>query len=180
MNYSRIWLSAFFLTAGFLFTSCSDGDSSTGSSDEPDPFEESLNKMSLREKVGQMFFVRPEALDTSIHWSHYSELVDYKLQKVNATMSAVNEDYPIGGMILFAHNIKDESQLVSFVKNIKLLNGSPLLAIDEEGGRVSRIANSENFDLPKYESMEAIARSGNPNDVYEAAFTIGSDRKSVV
>jgi len=175
MNYSRIWLSAFFLTAGFVLSSCSNSDSPVGSSEaENDPFEESLNKMSLREKVGQMFFVRPEALDTSIHWNHYNDLVDYKLQKVNETMLAVNEDYPIGGMILFAHNIENESQLVSFVKNIKLLNGSPLLAIDEEGGRVSRIANSENFDLPKYESMEAIARSGNPNDVYEAAFTIGS------
>ena len=175
MNYSRIWLSAFFLTAGFVLSSCSESDSSVGSSGvESDSIEDAIGKMSLREKVGQMFIVRPEALDTSIHWSHYSELVDYKLQKVNETMLAVNEDYPIGGMILFAHNIENESQLVSFVKNIKLLNGSPLLAIDEEGGRVSRIANSENFDLPKYESMEAIARSGNPNDVYEAAFTIGS------
>ena len=175
MKYSKIWLSAFVLAAGFILSSCSESDSSVGSSGvESDSIEDAIGKMSLREKVGQMFIVRPEALDTSIHWSHYSELVDYKLQKVNATMSAVNEDYPIGGMILFAHNIKDESQLVSFVKKIKTLNGSPLLAVDEEGGRVARIANSENFDLPKYESMEAIAKSGDPNDVYEAAFTIGS------
>ena len=67
--------------------------------------------MTLREKVGQMFFVRPEALDTGIHWNEYAELTDYKLQKVNKTMLAVNENYPVGGVILFAHNIENASQL---------------------------------------------------------------------
>ena len=30
------------------------------------------------------------------------------------------------------------------------------------------------FDVPKYESMEAIAKSGDPTEAYKAAFTIGS------
>ena len=124
---------------------------------EPSAEDSAIQKMSLREKVGQMFFVRPEALDTSIHWDEYAELPDYKLQKVNKTMRAVNKDYPIGGMILYAHNIVDETQLGNFIAEIRELNGSPLLAIDEEGGRVARIANNENFDVPKYESMAAIA-----------------------
>ena len=141
---------------------------------EPSVEDSAIQKMSLREKVGQMFFVRPEALDTSIHWDEYAELPDYKLQKVNKTMRAVNKDYPIGGMILYAHNIVDETQLGKFINEIRELNGSPLLAIDEEGGRVARIANNENFDVPKYESMAAIAESGDPEDAYEAAFTIGS------
>ena len=141
---------------------------------EPSAEDSAIQKMSLREKVGQMFFVRPEALDTSIHWDEYAELPDYKLQKVNKTMRAVNKDYPIGGMILYAHNIVDETQLKRFIEEIRELNGSPLLAIDEEGGRVARIANNENFDVPKYESMAAIAESGDPEDAYEAAFTIGS------
>ena len=143
-------------------------------SSEPSAEDSTIQKMSLREKVGQMFFVRPEALDTSIHWDEYAELPDYKLQKVNKTMRAVNKDYPIGGMILYAHNIVDETQLGKFINEIRELNGSPLLAIDEEGGRVARIANNENFDVPKYESMAAIAESGDPEDAYEAAFTIGS------
>ncbi len=143
---------------------------------DPDEYasERSVEKMSLREKVGTMFFVRPESMDTTIHWKEYTELTDHKLQKVNKTMLAVNKDYPIGGVILFAHNIDDESQLASFIKDIRELNGAPLLAIDEEGGRVARIANNDNFDVPKYESMAAIAKSGDPNDAYKAAFTIGS------
>lgn len=156
-------------------TNCGD-NTSTAPGDSSSDAQAVLNidKMTLREKVGQMFFVRPEALDTSIHWKAYTDLPDFKLQQVNKTMTAVNKDYPIGGMILYAHNIVDETQLASFIKGIRQLNGSPLLAIDEEGGRVARIANNENFDVPKYESMEAIAKSGDPNEANKAAFTIGS------
>ena len=157
---------------GLALAAC--GDNGSSASSEDSSIEKSIDKMSLREKVGQMFFIRPEALDTSIHWSEYAELTDYKLQKVNKTMLAINEDYPVGGVILFAHNIDGEKQLASFIKEIRALNGSPLLAIDEEGGRVARIANNGTFDVPKYESMAAIAESGDPNDAYKAAFTIGS------
>ena len=153
----------------FFLTACGD-DSSSGPSSE----DSAIQKMSIREKVGQMFFVRPEALDTTIHWNEYAELPDYKLEQVNKTMLAVNKDYPIGGMILYAHNIVDETQLGNFIAEIRELNGSPLLAIDEEGGRVARIANNENFDVPKYESMAAIAESDDPEEAYKAAFTIGT------
>jgi beta-N-acetylhexosaminidase len=153
----------------FFLTACGD-DSSSGPSSE----DSAIQKMSIREKVGQMFFVRPEALDTTIHWNEYAELPDYKLEQVNKTMLAVNKNYPIGGMILYAHNIVDETQLGNFIAEIRELNGSPLLAIDEEGGRVARIANNENFDVPKYESMAAIAESDDPEEAYKAAFTIGT------
>lgn len=158
----------------FLLDSCSNADSSTSASEDccKDPF--AIENLTLREKVGQMFLVRPEALDTSIHWKSYTELPDYSLQEVNRTMLAVNEDYPIGGMILFAHNIKDKSQLATFIEDIRKLKGLPLLAIDEEGGRVARIANNGTFDVPKYESMAAVAEAGDPSEVYKMAFTIGS------
>ena len=162
-------------TIALFLTACGN-DSSSSASEDSNKEEVSLNisKMTLREKVGQMFFVRPEALDTSIHWNEYQDLPDYKLQQVNKTMRDVSKDYPIGGMILYAHNIVDETQLGDFIAEIRKLNGSPLLAIDEEGGRIARIANNENFDVPKYESMAAIAESGDPNEAYKAAFTIGS------
>ena len=158
-----------------LLAACGD-DSSSGPAPSTNSGTSTLDisKMSIREKVGQMFFVRPEALDTSIHWNEYAELPDYKLQHVNKTILAVNKDYPVGGMILYAHNIVDEAQLGEFIAEIRTLNGSPLLAIDEEGGRIARIANNENFDVPKYESMAAIAESGDPSEAYKAAFTIGS------
>ena len=158
-----------------LLAAC--GDDSSSAPDSSASSETSvldIKKMTLREKVGQMFFVRAEALDTTIHWTEYQDLPDYKLQQVNKTMRDVSKDYPIGGMILYAHNIVDENQLAGFIADIRKLNGSPLLAIDEEGGRVARIANNENFNLNKYESMAAIAESDDPNEAYKAAFYIGS------
>lgn len=165
-----LWSAA--ASALLALAACSSDSSTIGA--EENELEDSIEKMTLREKVGTMFFVRPESMDTTIHWKEYNELFEHKLQKVNKTMLAVNKDYPVGGVILFAHNIDDENQLAEFIKEIRKLNGTPLLAIDEEGGRVARIANNENFDVPKYESMAAIAESGDPNDAYKAAFTIGS------
>lgn len=153
---------------------CGDDSASASDNNSHEGTALDFNKMTLREKVGQLFFVRPEALDTSIHWDEYADLTEYKLQQVNETMLSVNKDYPVGGVILFAHNIENEAQLVPFVKEIKKLNGSPLLAIDEEGGRVARIANNGTFDVPKYESMAKIAESGDPSEAKKAAYIIGS------
>jgi beta-N-acetylhexosaminidase len=89
-------------------------------------------------------------------------------------MTALNADYPVGGVILYAWNIDNESQLASFISQIRSLNGSPLLCIDEEGGRVARIANNPNFDVKKYESMEAIGKTGDPANAYECGNTIGT------
>ena len=169
------WKGAALIGTIALLAAC--GDDSSSAPDSSASSETSvldIKKMTLREKVGQMFFVRAEALDTTIHWTEYQDLPDYKLQQVNKTMRDVSKDYPIGGMILYAHNIVDENQLAGFIADIRKLNGSPLLAIDEEGGRVARIANNENFNLNKYESMAAIAESGDPNEAYKAAFYIGS------
>ena len=59
-----LWLFAALLICCMSLTSCSENDSSGGSSPESE-VEEMLRKMTLREKVGQLFFVRPEALEPS-------------------------------------------------------------------------------------------------------------------
>ena len=168
-----LWVSALILTSGFMLTSCSKDDSNTGPGPE-DEIEEQLKKMTLREKVGQMFYMRPEALDTSIHWKSADDLIKISTQEVTDKMKALNEKYPVGGIILYAWNIKDEPQLAKFVKQLKALNGSPLLCIDEEGGRISRIANNVNFNVKKYESTAAIGATGDPANAYECGHTIGT------
>ena len=163
-----------------LFTACTNDDDNDRVS-TTDPIEEQLRKMTLREKVGQMFYVRPECLDTTIHFNKPSgidgssdDITKIKLQAVNATMKGVNEKYPVGGIILYAHNIDNEAQLTTFVTQLRSLNGSPMLCIDEEGGRVARIANNPNFNVKKYVSMAAIGATGDPGVAYECATTIGT------
>ena len=163
------WLFACLLISG-LFVSCSKDDEPD---DEPDAVEQAIKSMSLREKVGQMFFIRPESLDTTIHWIKHTDLQNDPLQEVNETMKGVNRDYPVGGVIVFAFNIDDESQLAGFVADIRKLNGSPLLCIDEEGGRVARIANNPKFNVPKYVSMDSIGKTGDARNAYECGNTIG-------
>ncbi len=181
MRQVKLWMRAaiLFICGASIFTSCTnDDDPVTPPTDE---VETQLQKMTLREKVGQLFYVRPECLDTTIHFNLVStidhsadDIKKIKLQAVNGTMQGVNEKYPVGGIILYAHNIEDEAQLARFISQIRTLNGSPLLCIDEEGGRVARIGNNENFQVEKFESMGAIGATGDPQNAYHCGNTIGA------
>ena len=168
------------LASGLILASCSNDDNNW-EAPSTDEVEAQLQKMTLREKVGQLFFVRPELLDTSIHYGHSggidastADLTKIRLQAVNATMLAVNENYPVGGIILYAHNIEDEAQLAAFIPQIRALKGSPLLCIDEEGGRVARIGNNPNFDVERFVSMDSIGKTGDPANAYYCGNTIGA------
>ena len=167
------------ISGSTILTSCSSEDDPV--TPPTDEVEAQLQRMTLREKVGQLFYVRPECLDTTIHFNQPSsidgstdDIREIKLQAVNATMRGVNEKYPVGGIILYAHNIEDEAQLAAFISQIRALNGAPLLCIDEEGGRVARIANNTNFNVEKFESMEAIGATGDPQNAYRCANVIGT------
>lgn len=152
--------------AGAFLMSCSQGPRV----DEA-KVEQALSQMTLREKVGQLFFLRVEALDTTIHYVSSDELPAYETQTVNDRMRALAADYPLGGIILFAYNIKDPQQLAAFQKDLRALPGHPLLSIDEEGGRVARLALNPAFGLPRYESMTAL---GSTRAVSKASHTIGT------
>ena len=171
MQKKFLWMLTVILFYGLVLTSCSNDDAVTP---PPAEVEAMLKKMTLREKVGQMFFVRVESLDPSIEWTTYDDLANLKNQEITMKMRKVNHDYPVGGIILYAWNIEDETQLASIIKQVRSLNGSPLLCIDEEGGRVSRIANNPNFHVKKYESMVAIGATGDPKNAYECGNTIGT------
>ena len=135
--------------------------------------EEELAAMTLRDKVGMMFFVRPEALDTDVFYDSPQDLTDISLQEGNDRMRETARNYPMGGVILFGHNIKDEAQLQRFITDLQQLSGRPLLGIDEEGGRVARIGRNPNFDVPKIPSAASLAAAGRTADVESAANTIG-------
>ena len=172
MKHVKLWMLTAILTCGLVLKSCS-------SDDEPvvpptDEVEAQLQQMTLREKVGQLFFVRLESLDPSIEWTTYDDLASLKILEVTENMKSVNKNYPVGGIILYAWNIDDEAQLARIIPQVRALNGHPLLCIDEEGGRVSRIANNPNFNVKKYESMAAIGATGDPKNAYECGNTIGT------
>lgn len=161
------------MLAVILLASCSNNDDPVVPQ-PADDVEEELAKMTLTEKVGQMFYTRLESLDTTFHWNTYDDLQVNPMIEVNTTIKDVNSKYPVGSIILYAWNIDDESQLASLIADIRTFNGSPLLCIDEEGGRIARIANNPKFNVKKYESMEAIGQTGDPANAYECGNTIGT------
>ncbi len=168
-----LYVCAIIFVCGTVLTSCTDDDSSVDPS-PADEVEEMLRKMTLREKVGQMFYIRIESLDPSIEWTTFDDLANLKIQEITMKMRSTNAQYPVGGIILYAWNIEDEAQLARIIPQVRSLNGSPLLCIDEEGGRVARIANNPNFHVKKYESMAAIGATGDPQNAYKCGNTIGT------
>ena len=171
MKKNLLWMLIAILTCDLVLTACSKDDAVETPTDE---VEAQLEQMTLREKVGQMFYIRMESLDPSIEWTTYDDLADINILDVTENMKRVNEQYPVGGIILYAWNIEDEAQLARIIPQIRALNGLPLVCIDEEGGRVSRIANNPNFDVKKYESMASIGATGDPRNAYECGNTIGT------
>lgn len=134
-----------------------------------------LGKMSLREKVGQLFIVRPEALaeNSNAETAPATDRVD------DAVISRI-EEYPVGGIALFSRNITSAEQLPMFISDLQSSSKYPLfIAVDEEGGRVARIANSDFFNVASYKSMEDIGKSGDASKAEEVGRQIGSYLKEL-
>ena len=169
----QLWISLFIVVAAMMAACSSDNNSNNEPNPTPtDPVEEQLAQMSLRQKVGQMFVIRPEALLVGMDEIH--DVTANAVTQLTDGMVTIDRDYPVGGIILYAHNITTPSQITTFTKQLHSLPGDPLLCIDEEGGRVARIGRNKNFNVPKYASMWAIGATGNPLNAQQAGASIGS------
>ena len=122
-----------------------------------------LADMTLEEKIAGLFVITPEALTG----------VDVVVKAGEGTKSAL-EEYPVGGLIYFANNIKSEAQLKEMIHNTVSYSKYPLfLAIDEEGGKVSRIANA-NIGVSTMVFMGEIGANGDASLADEAGKQIGT------
>lgn len=129
--------------------------------------EQILSSMTLEEKVNQMFFITPEALTG----------VDCVVAAGEQTKSSL-ETHPVGGIIYFGQNITGEKQTKEMIANIKKYGKDvckvPLfIGIDEEGGTVARLGNSDTVNVKKVDNMSVIGKSGDIKNAYKAGDTIG-------
>lgn len=133
-----------------------------------------LEGMTLREKIGQLFFVRPEALCPGLT---PAEVNDTKLHGALALSPAMVEtlaEYPVGGIIFFGKNVESAEQVRAFIRSLAQADSLPLFfGIDEEGGRVARLANSGLIDLPRVPAA-AVIGEGEPEGAYQAGVTLGT------
>lgn len=147
-------------------TTANQGETVTAQEDTlEERVEKILNKMTLEEKVYQMFIITPEVLTNGNNVTTCSDFFREQLQQ-----------YPVGGIIYFAKNLVNREQTAQMLQNARQyayeVEGMPLfLCVDEEGGRVARIANNPNFGVPNVGAMQYI---GSAAKAYEAGQTIGA------
>lgn len=145
----------------------------TAKPEEVSEIDRLLSEMTLREKVGQLFIVRPEALVPGV--TNFYEKTAAKTTELTEDMKETLQDYPVGGVALFSRNITDPEQLTAFNQAFWDASQIPMfLSVDEEGGQVSRLANHEAFDLPTYESAAAVGASGDRQDAFDMGREIGA------
>ncbi|MCM1044157.1 MAG: hypothetical protein NC417_01480 [Candidatus Gastranaerophilales bacterium] len=121
-----------------------------------------IEVMPLEDKVAGLFFVTPEAITG----------VSAAVQAGDGTRQALSQ-YAVGGLVYFSQNMKSKDQLAEMIDNTRLYANYPLfIAVDEEGGSVSRVAGAGFAD--KQDSAQAVAATGDPNNAYQAGAAIGA------
>lgn len=123
--------------------------------------------MSLEQRVGQLFMVRPEQLA-----GEASRLA------ASSQLGDALERFPVGGVCLFSQNMQTAQQVEDFLaqahscwRNAGI--PSPFLAVDEEGGDlVARVANSGLFNVGRVPNMGEVGASGDPARVADVGAAI--------
>jgi beta-N-acetylhexosaminidase len=142
----------------------------------PDPVPAELAKMTLPQKVGQMFVsivyggnaTSPTPADSAANQKDWGPDV--------ATGAAAVARYHLGGVIYFSwtHNLDAPGQIAGLSSGLQQAavgdTGIPLqISVDQEGGSVNRI----NGPLAVSPGNMAIGATGDPHNAYRAAFTTG-------
>ena len=107
----------------------------------PDPIRELMDQMSLPERVGQLFLARCD--DT------------YALEHI--------EQYHLGGFVLFGRDFSGQTpdSLRAKLSSYQTASGLPMLiAVDEEGGTVTRVSSNSAFRSSKFPSPRSLYASG--------------------
>ena len=134
-----------------------------------------LQNMTLREKVGQLFLVRPDALDLSQTDEQIKDPSGIGVTELSDAMADTLAQYPVGGIILFGKNIAAPEQTAGFIRDLQAASALPLFAaVDEEGGLVARLANNPSFHVQQYESAAAVGESGDAAAALDMGATIGA------
>lgn len=121
-----------------------------------------IAEMPLEDKVAGLFIITPEALTGT----------DVAIKAGDTTKEKLSQ-YAVGGLIYAKQNIKSADQLKEMISGTQGFSKYPLfIGIDEEGGSVSRIAESGLAD--NVGTMGDIGTSGDPSKAKEAGSAIAA------
>lgn len=130
---------------------------------------EYYDKMTVEERVGQLFVVNLEQLDK--RKGNY-----YEFRKATGAMKNSIIKYNVGGVILFSRNMRDRQQVIKMNETLQSSASTPLfICVDEEGGDVARIASKPEMGTTSFPSAEEVGKSKDDQYTYEMAKTIGTE-----
>lgn len=128
-----------------------------------------LQRMTLEQKLWQLFFVTPEALTG----------VQTATRAGEATEQAL-EEKPVGGLIYFSQNLEDREQTVEMLQNTASYGRIGLfLGVDEEGGTVSRLGQNAALQADSVGAMRDYGDAADPAAVYDAGQIIAGSLRSL-
>lgn len=128
-----------------------------------------LEKMTLEEKAYQMLFATPESITG----------VGQVIVAGDATRAAI-EQYPVGGLIYFTPNLMSREQTRDMLANTQSYSEIPLfLGIDEEGGRVARIAANPDMGVENLPPMREIGDTGDADAAYNVGETLAENLRAL-
>ncbi|MBQ4160215.1 MAG: hypothetical protein IJD83_04725 [Clostridia bacterium] len=131
--------------------------------------EKILSAMSLSDMVYQMLFITPEALTG----------IGLAVAAGETTKNALAQ-YPVGGLIYFAGNFQDRVQTKQMLENTQAYAKIPLfLAVDEEGGRVSRLGDNPAMGTTKQPPMQKIGETGDATKAHAVGKVLAADLKAL-
>ena len=127
-----------------------------------------LGQMSTEAKVAQLFFVTPEQLTGVNSATAFGDM----------SVTAFTE-HPVGGIIYSGNNFTDPAQTAEMLSKANScstdVTSLPLfIGIDEEGGRILKLAENPAFNIEKAPSMAELSGEGVEDAVYHAADQIGA------
>lgn len=129
-----------------------------------------LEKMTLEEKIGQLFVVRATALDLNKTQGGVTVCDD--------GIKTALRQYHVGGVVYFTDNIKDPQQLTKLSSDLQAASEYPLfITADEEGGNVTRIAQDPDFNVKQFASMLTVGSTGDTAQAHDVGQTIGKYMK---
>ncbi len=124
-----------------------------------------LAEMSLEEKAYQMLFVTPESITG----------VGQVIVAGDATREAIAQ-YPVGGIVYFTPNLMSREQTRDMLANTQSYSKIPLfLGVDEEGGRVARIAANPDMGTDALPPMREIGDGGDTDAAYNVGETLAKN-----
>jgi beta-N-acetylhexosaminidase len=128
-----------------------------------------VKNMTLKQKLGQMFIVNLDLLDTSKGDGYGHKMLSHNMKKSI-------KKYSIGGVIFFSKNIKNEKQTKKFIKQLQKSSSMPMfVSVDEEGGSVSRLGTVPAMKVTKFDDMNKIGATGDSTKAKEIGDVLGEE-----